>query len=725
MVTSSAKIASPGLPSCGRRTWRAAPLLVCLLVASSVGLKAQTPAQISLTGPTQVRLGGSAQYSALVNGVISSAVVWSVNGVAGGTSATGTISASAIYSPGSIIFAGHSVTIGAATKSQPASSASLTVKVLNPLPTIASGSVTQEQLGASFLLDIHGTGFLSTSQLVVSGSDVATTFLSSTELESTIILPTGTTSLEVGVLNPNAAQNAPVSKMLTVPVVLASLTQAGRLLDQATFGPTLPAIQQVQQLGMTGWLNQQFAIPASQMPAIPNPPVALCPDATYRCAQSYFWQNAMTGPDQLRQRVAFALSEIFVVSTDEANARSIPSYYNLLANDAFANFSQIMNDVTTSVAMGTYLNMLNSGAAPAGQIANENYAREFMQLFTTGLYLLNPDGTQQLSAQGLPQPVYTEVQIQAYARALTGWTYANATGGVAPSFPNGIPNFDQPMQPLGISHDMTSKVLLNGVTLPAGQTAEEDLSGVIGSIFNHPNVGPFVGRQLIQHLVTSNPSPAYVSRVAAVFANDGSGVRGDMKAVITAILMDPEARAADTNASVDGGHLREPILYFTGILRGLNFTNVDPQGSYDMATSYTAPLGETPYAAASVFNFFPPSYVIPTTAINAPEFAQENTSAAILRLTLADSIVRNHLTSFSVDMSQTSVLGQIGSATGNAAVDAANLVNALNILFMHDQMPAAMQAAITAQAALLPVIGQRVRVATWLVLSSNAYKIEH
>jgi uncharacterized protein (DUF1800 family) len=281
------------------------------------------------------------------------------------------------------------------------------------------------------------------------------------------------------------------------------------------------------------------------------------------------------------------------------------------------------------------------------------------------------------------------------------------------------------MQPLEISHDMTSKILLNGVTLPAGQTAEEDLSGVIGSIFNHPNVGPFVGRQLIQHLVTSNPSPAYVSRVAAVFADDGSGVRGDMRAVITAILMDPEARAADTNASVDGGHLREPILYFTGILRGLSFTNVDPQGSYDMATSYTAPLGETPYAAASVFNFFPPSYVIPTTSMNAPEFAQENTSAEIVRLTLADTIVRNHLTSFSVDMSQTSVLGQIASATGNAAVDGANLVNALNILFTHDQMPAAMQSAITAQAALLPVIGQRVRVATWLVLSSNVYKIEH
>ena len=207
------------------------------------------------------------------------------------------------------------------------------------------------------------------------------------------------------------------------------------------------------------------------------------------------------------------------------------------------------------------------------------------------------------------------------------------------------------MQPIEISHDMSSKALLSGVILPAGQTPQEDLAGAIDSIFNHPNVGPFVGRQLIQHLVTSNPSPAYVGRVAAVFANDGSGVRGDMKAVVTAILNDPEARAADTTPTVDGGHLREPILYFTGILRGLEFTNVNAQGRYDMATSYTAPLGETPYAAASVFNFFPPSYVIPGTAINAPEFAQENTSAATLRLTLADTIVRNHLTSFSVDMS--------------------------------------------------------------------------
>jgi len=176
-----------------------------------------------------------------------------------------------------------------------------------------------------------------------------------------------------------------------------------------------------------------------------------------------------------------------------------------------------------------------------------------------------------------------------------------------------------------------------------------------------------------------------------------------MKAVITAILKDPEARAADSDPAAEEGHLREPILYFTGILRALQFTNIDPQGRYDVASNYTAPLGEVPYAAASVFNFFPPSYVIPGAAINAPEFAQENTAAATLRMTLADSIVRNHLTSFFIDMGATSFLGQIASATGNPATDSANLVTALNILFTHAQMAPTMQSAIAANAALCQI----------------------
>ena len=689
--------------------------------SASASVSTPTPLPVvSVTGPAEVRLGASAQYSA------ASGVVWSVNAITGGNASIGLISASGLYSPSSAIMPGHSVTIAAATATKPVVSSSLSVKVLNVLPVLSSGSVTQAAPGTSFLLDVRGSGFLPTSQLLAANANVPTTFLSSTELQSTITVAPGTTTLNVGILNPNAAQSSAVSKTLPVQAVSSvSLSQAARLLDQTTFGPTLSAISNVQQIGIAAYLAQQFATPTTRMPAIGNPPVATCPDATYRCAQSSFWKNALTANDQLRQRVAFAFSEMFVVSTDMVNARTIPSYHNLLADDAFGNFRQVINDVATSPAMGEYLNMLDSDRAPAGQIANENFARELMQLFTTGLVVINTEGEPELNAQQLPQPVFTEAEVQASARALTGWTYANPTGGVPTSFPNGLPNFDQPMRAIEVSHDTSEKTLLDGVNLPPGQTAEADLAGVIDSIFNHPNVGPFVCRQLIQHLVTGNPSPAYVGRVSAVFANDGAGVRGDMKAVITAILTDPEARAADTNPAEDGGHLREPILYFTGILRALQSTNTNSQGRYDMATSFTAPLGETPYAAASVFNFFPPSYVIPGTSINAPEFAQEDTAAAMIRLNLADSIVRNHLTSFNIDMSQTSVLGKIASATGNAGVDSANLVNALDVLFTHAQMPAAMKAAIVAHATQLPVIGQRVRVATWLVISSNFYQIEH
>ncbi len=722
MSTFSTQVPQPGASMRYRPNRYRLTSLLLFLAACHSGMNAQT---VSVNGPTQVRLGGTAQYSALVSGAVGSAIVWSVNGSAGGTNTTGPISASGLYSPAATIFAGHSVTISATTVAKPGSSASLSVKVLNQLPTLTAGSVTQTAPGTSFLLTVNGSGFVSGSQLMVAGTNVATVFLSSSQLQSTIVVPAGATTVTVGVLNPNAAQKSPVTQVLPVQVMPpVTLAQATRLLDQTTFGPTLSSVQHVQQIGMTAYLNEQFATPTTLMPAIPNPPVATCPNGTFGCAQSSFWKNALTANDQLRQRVAFALSQIFVVSTDMVNARTIPSYQNLLAGDAFGNFRQLLNDIATSPAMGAYLNMLNSGAAPAGQIANENFARELMQLFTTGLYLLNPDGTPQLDAQGMPQPVYTEAQVQAYARALTGWTYANPTGGVPTSFPNGVPNFDQPMRAIEVAHDMSAKALLSGVTLPGGQTAEQDLSGVIDSIFNHPNVGPFVGRQLIQHLVTSNPSSAYVGRVAAAFANDGSGVRGDMRAVITAIVTDPEARAADTDPAANGGHLREPILYFTGILRALQFTNVNPQGRYDIATSYTAPLGQTPYGAASVFNFFPPTYVIPGAALNAPEFALENTAAATLRMTLADSIVRNHLTSFAIDMSPASVLGQIASATGNAATDSANLVTALNILFTHDQMTATMQSAIAANAALLTDIGQRVRVSTWLVISSNFYKID-
>jgi uncharacterized protein (DUF1800 family) len=369
--------------------------------------------------------------------------------------------------------------------------------------------------------------------------------------------------------------------------------------------------------------------------------------------------------------------------------------------------------------------MLNSNKPAAGQIANENYPRELLQLFSTGIDMLNADGSLQLDSNGKSIPVYTEAQIQAFARAYTGWTYATSTGGAPVKFPNGAANYDSPMAAVESAHDTTSKILLTGTVLAAGQTAEHDLSDALANIFAHPNVGPFVCRQLIQHLVASAPSPAYVERVSAVFANNGSGVRGDMQAVIRAMLEDPDARAGDSDPAFDGGHLREGMLYMTNVLRGLGFTNTSSVGDYSAPGNYTSTLGERPYSSGSVFNFFPPDYVIPGTNTNAPEFGQENTASAILRLTLADNLVNNRISNFTADLSATSALGMIASKTGVALTDAGNLVDSLGIIFMHGQISSQMRTEIVNHVATVSNIAQRVRVATYLVITASQYKIEN
>jgi len=416
--------------------------------------------------------------------------------------------------------------------------------------------------------------------------------------------------------------------------------------------------------------------------------------------------------------VAFALSEMFVVSSQSISGAAIPQFHNALANDAFGNFATVMNDVALSPAMGGYLNMLNSAKPSTGQIANENFARENMQLFTIGIDLLNQDGTLQLDGSGNPIPAYTQAQVQAFARAYTGWTYATSTCASPKAF-TGTANYACPMASVESEHDTTSKTLLNNTVLSAGGTAEADLAGALNNLFTHPNTGPFVCRQLIQHLVTGNPSPAYVSRVAAVFANNGSGVRGDLKAVITAILTDQEARAGDANPSFDGGHLREPVLFITGMARALDFTNTDPNGSWFNLASQGFTLNEEPYYANSVFNFFPPNYVIPGGTINSPEFDIENTATVTLRESLANNIVNNGIGGFTTtDLSTTGVLGSM-------AANPATLVSYLNTLFMHSQMTTAMQTTIVNAITPITSNAQRARVAVFLVVTSPQYKIIH
>jgi uncharacterized protein (DUF1800 family) len=683
---------------------------------------------VTVNGAGQVRLGATAQLGATVTNSSGSAVTWQVNGIPGGSSSVGTISATGLYTPPSTLPTPNPVTITALTVATPTVSGSAAEAVWNPLPAVATAAITQSAGATTGLLDVLGIGFVAGSQLQAAGVTETTTYVSPTELQATIPVATGVTSVVVDVVNPNPGSTISATASAQVSSLKATLQSAARLLDQATFGPTLTDIQNVETIGLQAYLNQQFAMAPTLEPDIATPPPTACATNTIPCQQSEWWQAAITAPDQLRQRVAFALSSMFVISTNSVNARSVTPYQNLLTSDAFANFYTIMHDVTLSTGMGAYLNMLNS-AKPGtiggvAQIANENYSRELMQLFTTGIDLLNPDGTLQLDSSGNPIPVYTEAQVQAFARAYTGWTYATATGGSPTSYPNNTANYDSPMAPVETQHDMTAKTLLNS-TLPASQTAEADLAGALTDIFNHPNVGPFVCRQLIQHLVASNPSPAYVSRVAAVFANDGTGVRGNMKAVVQAILMDPDARAGDTSPSFDGGHLREPMLYVTNVLRGLGFINTDPNGYYSSLSNYSTLLSEKPYTSGSVFNFFPPNYVIPGSTTNAPEFSIENTASAMLRLTVADDLVNNKISSFSVDLSATSALGMMASATGNATTDSTNLVVALGTIFMHGQIPAQMQTDIVNHVATLTNIPERVRVATYLVITSSLYKIEH
>jgi len=694
-------------------------LVVLVAGCNSGGSNNTQNQQPSITvsgGASQVRVGNTVTFVATVNNLANTAITWQVNGVTAGNSTVGTINGG-IYTPPATVPTSNTVTITAVSVASPSVSGSAQVSILNPVPVITAATATPIS-GNSYTVETDGSNFVTGAQIQVGGTAVTTTFVSSTDLQATVTIPSGTTTLSVSVMNPNPGSAA--SNSANATIYLAAIPAAARLLDQATFGPTLNDIQHVQTIGLDAYITEQFNTPDTPLANIPSPLPALCLSANTptNCEESEWWQTVLTGHDQLRQRVALALSELFVISSNSDNATTITYYHNTLAQDAFTNFATIMHDVTVSPGMGAYLNMLNSNKPPTGQIANENYARELMQLFTIGLFELNQDGTMQLDGSGNPIPTYTQAQVQAFARAYTGWTYATAAGGVPTKFPNGTPNYLAPMVAVETAHDTTAKTVLGGTVIPAGQTAEQDLSDALNNIFNQPNVGPFVCKQLIQHLVTSTPSPAYVARISAVFANNGDGVRGDMQPVIRAILEDQEARAGDTNPAYDGGHLREPMLWMTNFLRAVGFTNTDANGSYFSLSNYSNNLTERPYRSGSVFNFFPPSYVIPQSTLNAPEFDLENTATAILRLSLADSLVNNKISGFTINLSASSSLGQI------AAANPGNMVDTLGVMFMHGQMPANMRSQILSTINGLGT-AQQVRVATYLVISSSQYKVIH
>jgi len=385
---------------------------------------------------------------------------------------------------------------------------------------------------------------------------------------------------------------------------------AFQFLNQATFGATEVEAQRVISMGLEGWIDDQLEQPASlQLPHLQSLPRPQFLFELQSDRVDIWFRNSLHGSDQLRQRVAFALSEIMVVSQLGVLGNmtySLGGYYDVLSRNAFGNYRDLVEEVTLHPAMGVYLSMLgNERPDPVLNIRpDENYARELMQLFSIGLVELNIDGTERLDNAGNPVPTYDQSIIEGFAHVYTGWTYAGA-----PSFRQAFPtDFNQviPMQLYPGFHDVGPKKLLNGAELPAGQSGEQDLADALDNIFNHPNVGPFIAIRLIQRLVTSNPSPGYVQRVARVFNNNGAGVRGDLGAVVKAILMDPEARP-DLPMDPDGKP-KEPLLRLTQVWRAYDAQSAS--GRYPLAATLIL-FGQGPLQSPSVFNFFSPFYSPP------------------------------------------------------------------------------------------------------------------
>ena len=503
-----------------------------------------------------------------------------------------------------------------------------------------------------------------------------------------------------------------------------------RFLEQATFGPTTDLVDHVQRIGYEAFLEEQFSLPRSDYPQLAPWPATRPMDCTGPCQrdnytmyplQAHFFKNALYGRDQLRQRVAFALSQILVVSGRDVTLSSwMRPYQQLLYAGAFGNYRQLLYDVTLNAAMGAYLDMVNNVKFnPATGIKpNENYAREILQLFSIGLFKLNQDGTHQTDALGDPLPTYGEEEIEEFSKVFTGWTFA-------PQFGQGTPNYIDPMRvrtPEATYHDRETKRLLNGVVLPAGQSTLRDLNDAIDNIFNHPNVGPFICKQLIQHLVTSNPSPDYVWRVALVFNSPGQ--RGDLKAVIRAILLDREARQSTQNPNY--GHLREPVLFMTGLLRAFNPTsdgvlNSLVIGDYQIGSSQ---MGQDVFNAPSVFNFYPPDHQLPDTGgVLGPEFRIHSSVSALRRSNFAQRMIFSNIPSNADRPMGTRIdLSFLLQFNGNTS----SILDYLDLLLMHRSTPPQMLASIAQAVESIPGSQPllRAQTALYLFATSSLYQVE-
>ncbi|MBV8845062.1 MAG: DUF1800 domain-containing protein [Bryobacterales bacterium] len=513
-------------------------------------------------------------------------------------------------------------------------------------------------------------------------------------------------------------------RSLLVPFVMAmaahacmaqsmSARAAARFLDQSSWGPTPSSIAELQSRGIDNWLAEQFAMNTSDLPDQEILTSAGISNNNLAPVQAAFFQNAVSEPDQLRQRVAFILSQIWVVSATSgvSPAYAYPPYWRIFRDNAFGNYRDVIKAVTLSPAMGRYLNMANNnkGNASLGTSPNENYARELMQLFTLGLTQLHLDGTPVLDANNNPIPTYDQSVVTNMARLLTGWTYPTAPGTAAKN--NNPAYYFGQMFAVNADHDTTSKTIVGNVKVSASQSAEQDLESLLDALMAQPTMAPFISQQLIQHLVTSNPSPAYIQRVAQVFQDDGTGTAGNLQAVITAILTDPEARAGDASASAitpTFGHLREPILFMANVLRGLSATVAATNSVAGTASN----LGENLFYAPSVFSYFSPQSRT-AKGLYGPEFQIYSTQTAALRANAVNTLIYGTLGGVKLDLSPFTALA------GNSS----QLLDYIAQVFLHGSMSTQLESAAMSAMNAVSAPVTKAQAALYIVLTSSEYQI--
>lgn len=534
-----------------------------------------------------------------------------------------------------------------------------------------------------------------------------------------------------------------------VPNAALTADQASaRFLSQATFGPSAADIVAFRpyQGNYEAWIDREAAKPATLVQNVLNAARAA---GSFTTADRAINRRArvqvmLTADDQLRQRVAYALSQIMVVSDSDSavqNGGDGPAgYWDMLARHAFGNFKDLMMDVTRHPMMGRFLtHYLNRKAdAAAGTQPDENYAREVMQLCTIGLYHLNLDGSFVTDATGRPLETYTNDNISQFAKVFTGFTDASTnntgTGTGRLDFPTAAQNYTEPMRMWEPQHDSGAKTLLSypgarKVNLPSGQTGLQDVSDALDNLIEHPSTAPFISRLLIQRLVSSNPSPDYIRRVASVFVNNGRGVRGDLLAVVKAVLLDPEARGTASITNPRHGKLREPFLRVTHTLRAFRYTATASTTitfiPYELGFSETT-MGQFPLGAPSVFNFYSPDYEPPGPIKGAglvgPEYQILNAVFGITLPNTFNTLITSGTGTFRLNLADQEALA------GN--VDA--LLDNLNLLLTHGMMSAETRASIRTAvngitAAMVPsnstLNQQRARLAVYLTLNSPDYAV--